>query len=43
MRGDLIKVYVSSGERRGNVVLSLRRARAETTWLVAAEKQTDGR
>src|SRR5207253_796967 len=26
----------------GNVVLSLRRARAETTWIVAAEKQTDG-
>ncbi len=41
--GDLIKVYVLQPENEeGNVVLSLRRARAETTWLVAAEKQTDG-
>src|SRR5258708_32690225 len=41
--GDLIKVYVLQPENEeGNVVLSLRRARAETTWLGAAEKQTDG-
>src|SRR5256885_4762512 len=41
--GDQIKVYVLQPENEeGNVVLSLRRARAETTWLVAAEKQTDG-
>src|SRR6266508_4528107 len=41
--GDLIKVYVLQPENEeGNVVLSLRRARAETTWLVAAEKQADG-
>ena len=38
--GDNIKVYVLQPENEeGNVVLSLRRARAETTWLVAAEKQ----
>ncbi|TMD29193.1 MAG: S1 RNA-binding domain-containing protein [Chloroflexi bacterium] len=41
--GDQIKVYVLQPENEeGNVVLSLRRARAETTWLVAAEKQIDG-
>ena len=41
--GDQIKVYVLQPENEeGNVVLSLRRARAETTWIVAAEKQTDG-
>jgi len=41
--GDQIKVYVLQPENEeGNVVLSVRRARAETTWLVAAEKQTDG-
>src|SRR6266853_2028600 len=41
--GDHIKVFVLQPENEeGNVVLSLRRARAETTWLVAAEKQTDG-
>src|SRR6266566_4517699 len=39
--GDQIKVYVLQPENEeGNVVLSLRRARAETTWLVAAETQT---
>ena len=37
--GDQIKVYVLQPENEaGNVVLSLRRARAETTWLAAAEK-----
>src|SRR5947209_11996274 len=41
--GDQIKVYVLQPENEeGNVVLSLRRARAETTWIVAAEKQSDG-
>ena len=41
--GDNIKVYVLQPENEeGNVVLSLRRARAETTWLVAAEKQETG-
>jgi len=41
--GDQIKVYVLQPENEeGNVVLSLRRARAETTWIVAAEKQADG-
>ena len=41
--GDNIKVYVLQPENEeGNVVLSLRRARAETTWLVAAEKQDTG-
>src|SRR2546421_12546667 len=41
--GDEIKVYVLQPENdEGNVVLSLRRARAETTWIVAAEKQSDG-
>ena len=41
--GDLIKVYVLQPENEeGNVVLSRRRAQAETTWLTAAEKQTAG-
>ncbi len=41
--GDHIKVYVLQPENEeGNVVLSLRRARAETTWLTAAEKQAEG-
>ncbi len=41
--GDEIKVYVLQPENdEGNVVLSLRRARAETTWLTAAEKQESG-
>jgi ribosomal protein S1 len=41
--GDQIKVYVLQPENEeGNVVLSLRRARAETTWLTAAEKQETG-
>ncbi|GAC1617761.1 MAG: 30S ribosomal protein S1 [Candidatus Dormibacteraceae bacterium] len=41
--GDKIKVYVLQSENEeGNVVLSLRRARAETTWITAAEKQTAG-
>ncbi len=41
--GETIKVYVLQPENEeGNVVLSLRRARAETTWLVAAEKQENG-
>ena len=41
--GDHIKVYVLQPENEeGNVVLSLRRARAETTWLEAADKQVDG-
>jgi small subunit ribosomal protein S1 len=41
--GDLIKVYVLQSENEhGNVVLSLRRARAETTWLTAADKQLAG-
>ncbi len=41
--GDQIKVYVLQSENEeGNVVLSLRRARAETTWLTAADKQTAG-
>ncbi len=41
--GERIKVYVLQPENdEGNVVLSLRRARAETTWLVAAEKQESG-
>ena len=38
--GDVIKVYVLQPENEeGNVVLSRRRALAETTWLTAAEKQ----
>ncbi len=41
--GDSVKVYVLQPENdEGNVVLSLRRARAETTWLTAAEKQASG-
>ena len=41
--GDNVKVYVLQAENEeGNVVLSLRRARAETTWLVAADKQETG-
>lgn len=41
--GQPVKVYVLQPENEeGNVVLSLRRARAETTWLVAAEKQESG-
>src|SRR3981081_3316343 len=41
--GDNVKVYVLQPENEGgNVVLSLRRARAETTWLTAAEKQETG-
>ena len=41
--GDQIKVYVLQSENEeGNVVLSLRRARAETTWITAAEQQTAG-
>src|SRR5213596_1066880 len=40
--GDQIKVYVLQPENEeGNVVLSLRRARAETTWLVAAKGEDD--
>ena len=41
--GDVIKVYVLQPENEeGNVVLSRRRALAETTWLTAAEKQDTG-
>src|SRR5919198_880893 len=41
--GDRIKVYVLQPENEeGNVVLSRRRALAETTWLTAAEKQETG-
>jgi small subunit ribosomal protein S1 len=41
--GDEIKVYVLQPENdAGNVVLSLRRARAETTWIEAAQKQESG-
>ena len=41
--GDKIKVYVLQSENEeGNVVLSLRRAKAEVTWLTAADKQTAG-
>jgi ribosomal protein S1 len=41
--GDQIKVYVLQPENdEGNVVLSLRRARAETVWLTAAERQVTG-
>src|SRR5579875_3126877 len=40
---DKLKVFVLQPENdEGNVVLSLRRARAETTWLEAAEKQEAG-
>src|SRR5437762_9965307 len=41
--GDRIKVYVLQSENEeGNVVLSRRRALAETTWLTAAERQDTG-
>jgi small subunit ribosomal protein S1 len=41
--GDHLKVYVLQPENdEGNVVLSLRRARAETTWLEAGAKQESG-
>ena len=41
--GDEIKVFVLQPENdEGNVVLSLRRAKAETTWQTAAEKQESG-
>ncbi len=41
--GDRIKVYVLQTENEdGNVVLSLRRARAESVWAKAAEKQASG-
>ncbi len=41
--GDRIKVYVLQPENDdGNVVLSLRRARAESVWAKAAEKQEAG-
>ncbi len=41
--GDEVKVYVLQPENdAGNVVLSLRRARAETTWIEAAQKQETG-
>jgi 4-hydroxy-3-methylbut-2-enyl diphosphate reductase len=41
--GDVIKVYVLQPENEeGNVVLSRRRAVAETTWITAAEKQESG-
>src|SRR5712692_5736201 len=40
---DLIKVFVLQPENEdGNVVLSLRRARAESVWLKAQDKQTSG-
>ncbi len=41
--GAVIKVYVLQSENEeGNVVLSLKRARAETTWLTAQEKFQSG-
>src|SRR5437773_11453182 len=41
--GDQIKYYVIQTENEeANVNHSLRPARAETTWTVAAEKQADG-
>jgi ribosomal protein S1 len=41
--GDVIKVYVLQPENEeGNVVLSRRRALAETTWITAADKQDTG-
>jgi small subunit ribosomal protein S1 len=41
--GDHIKVFVLQPENEdGNVVLSLRRARAESVWLKAQDKQTSG-
>ncbi len=41
--GDRIKVFVLQPENEdGNVVLSLRRARAESVWLKAQEQQASG-
>ena len=41
--GDRIKVFVLQPENEdGNVVLSLRRARAESVWIKAQEKQVTG-
>ncbi|MGH7610392.1 MAG: 30S ribosomal protein S1 [Candidatus Dormibacteria bacterium] len=41
--GDRVKVYVLQSENEdGNVVLSLRRARAEGIWAKAAEKESSG-
>ncbi len=41
--GDRIKVFVLQPENEdGNVVLSLRRARAESVWLKAQDRQTSG-
>ena len=41
--GDHIKVFVLQPENEdGNVVLSLRRARAESVWLTAQDKQVSG-
>src|SRR5437588_470007 len=41
--GDRIKVFVLQPENEdGNVVLSLRRARAESVWVKAQEQQTTG-
>ncbi len=41
--GDHVKVYVLQSENEdGNVVLSLRRARAEGIWAKAAEKESTG-
>lgn len=41
--GDHVKVYVLQPENEdGNVVLSLRRARAESVWLKTQEKQATG-
>jgi len=41
--GDHIKVFVLQPENEdGNVVLSLRRARAESVWLKAQDKQVSG-
>src|SRR5207247_2312729 len=41
--GDRIKVFVLQPENEdGNVVLSLRRARAESVWLKAHEQQVSG-
>ncbi len=41
--GDRIKVFVLQPENEdGNVVLSLRRARAESVWLKAQDKQVSG-
>ena len=41
--GDQVKVYVMQPENEdGNVVLSLRKARAEGIWTAVAEKESDG-